>query len=228
MKNKKNEEKIMYAICFIFSILAIFILLSSDEKEDILMSIMILLFFGGGAISIHFLYKQKNKEIFRQEGTLTITANRSKMIVLLFSCLVFVFACCITLYLLSYRSIGDYIIGAICTAGILFFGYGLIATIIQLIKRSSILQISDEGILVRKGISKQIFIAWKDIEEIVANHAYLCIYLKNADLYPVDKLTNFINKFFTGTNINIPVPFIDYDINQLESLMRNKMKKINK
>jgi len=71
--------------------------------------------------------------------------------------------------------------------------------------------------------NKKIFIAWKDIAGIEKNGMFLSVYLKNPDLYPVNKWINIINTRFTGTNINIPLNSIDYNIKQIEKLIKKKL-----
>lgn len=191
---------------------------------------MNLLLFGGGGIAIYILDKKESKNI-GQEDTLTIAAKRTKMIALAFGCLCFVVA---SYWVLpfnhffdntrNYTPIFGYIVGII---GILFFGSGLIVSIIAIVKRSIVLQISNDGILVSKGVFKQIFIVWKDIDTVAINGECLCLYLTNYDVYPMSKTANFLNKKLTGTNINIPVQYIDYEINQVVNLITNKLIKYN-
>lgn len=208
--------------------LALFLLFNAEDTNDVWVSIITLAFFGGGGIAYYVLNKRGDKKI-EQKDTLTIIAKQSKTIALIVACLIFIFVCYSALpfnHLFDntgrYSPAMSYIVGIV---GILFFGYGLIVSIIRLIKRNIVLQISNEGILIPKGIKKQTFIAWKDIEEIEISNVYIYIYLTSPDLCPVNKLTDSLNKKLIGTNINIPIQFIDYDINQLEGILREKLLK---
>jgi hypothetical protein len=222
MKNKK----LLYSICILFTIGSIFLLVVSEKTEVILVSVMNLLMFGVGGVCVYVLEKRGNKDI-EEEKTIIITDKRGKMIALTLACLCFVIVCYLVLpfnHLFDgnrrYTPSLGYIVGI---AGILFFGFGFISSIIRLIKPKLTMQISDEGLVISKGLKNQIFIAWRNIEEVGINETFLLIYLKNPNLYPVNRVLNFLNKRLTGTNINIPINSINYNIEQVENIIRNKL-----
>jgi len=222
MKNKK----ILYLICALFTIASIFLFVTSKEVKTTLVSIVLFLVCGVGGISTFILDKKENKDI-AQEKNITITDKRGKMIALMFACLCFVIASYFTLpfnHLFddnrSYTPTMGYIVGIV---GMLFFGFGFISSIIRLIKPMLIMEILDEGLVVSKGFKNQVFIAWEDIKGIARNDTYLFIYLKNPNLYPVNKVVNFLNTKMTGTNIYIPINSINYNIEQVVNIIRDKL-----
>ena len=230
LKNMKNNnekmKKLFYFICIILTIGSIFLIVVSEEIETVLISIMNLLLFGVGGVCFYVLDKKGNKNI-GQEKVITVTDKRGKMIALALACSGFVFAGYLMLpfnHLFDgtrgYTPVLGYIAGI---AGILFFGFGLITSIIRLIKPRPVMQISDEGLVISKGIKNQQFIAWKDIEKVTVNKLFLFVYLKNPELYRVNKVLDYLNTKLTGTNINIPLNSINYDIGQIEKLIRNKL-----
>jgi len=122
------NNKTFYIICIIFSIGSIFLLVKSEEANVIWISIMNLLLFGGGGIVFYILEKKENKK----------NTQRNKIIALFFGCLFFVFASYSVLpfnHLFDdtwrYTPILGWIVGI---AGILFFGFGVIVSIIQFYK----------------------------------------------------------------------------------------------
>ena len=222
MKNKK----LFYSVCSLFTIGSIYLLVGSEEIEVILVSVMNLLLFGVGGVCVYVLEKKENKDI-GQGKTITIIDQRGKMFALMLGCLSFVFACYLILpfnHLFDgtrgYTPVIGYIIGV---AGILFFGFGFIMSIIRLVKPKLVMQISDEGLVIAKGIKNQLLIAWGDIERIAINDTFLLVYLKNPDLYRVNRVLDYLNTKLTGTNINIPLASINYNIKQLKKRIREKL-----
>jgi len=222
---KKKSDIVFYLICTIATVVSVRLLIVSDDIETILVSIGVLLFFGVGGICYYVLDKKGNEKI-RQEKVITITYKRGKMIALLLTSFSFMFVFYLMLPfnhlfddLNTYTPVLGYIIG---TIGVLFSGLGFTLSIVRLIKPSFIMQLSDEGILFPDGLKKQMFIAWKEVAAILISDKYFSVYLKNPDLYPVNKVVNFINKKVTGTNINIPRDSINYNIEQLKNFIENK------
>ena len=222
MKNKI----LFYSLCIIFSIIAIFLLIVSKGRDEILASIALLLMSGVGGVCVYMLERKEDKHI-EPEKTITITDKRSKTIALMIGCLSFVIVGYLFLpfnhlfdNIRRYTPIMGWSVGI---AGILFFGFGFVMSITSLIKPKIILQLSDEGILIPEGFRNQKLIAWKDIKEVAKNDTFLFIYLKNPKLYTVNKVSDFISTGMTGTNINIPLSVIDYNIEQVENFIKNKL-----
>ena len=115
------KNKLFYIICILFSVLSVFLLLVWGEKTGLLT----LLSFGGGGIAYYVLDKKEN-------------SPRRKNIALIFFCLIFVVVSYAVLPFnhlvdnaLYYTPLKGWIVGM---AGIVFFGVGLVVSIIKLIK----------------------------------------------------------------------------------------------
>ena len=224
----KNKEKLFYSICILFSILTVFLIVVSKETNVILGSIVWLLFFGVGGICYYVLNRKGSKRI-KQEKIVIITDQRRKIIALMIACLCFVIAGYSALpfnHLYDdsdrYTPTFGWIMGSI---SISFFGFGFVISIIKLVKPRLVVQISTEGLIIPKGIGRRIFFAWKDIQAVRTTDSFLFVYLKNPDLYPANKMLGSINAKLTGTNINIPLTFINHDIEHLENFINRYIEK---
>ena len=87
---------------------------------------------------------------------ITISGTRTKTIALFFGCLIFIIASYSALpfnHLFDdshrYSPVTGYIVGIV---GISFFGFGLISSIVQLVKPKILMRISDKGIFIPKGV----------------------------------------------------------------------------
>ena len=219
MMNNKNNI-IFYISCTLFCVLAIFLIIMSGEID--ISNITILLLFGGGGICYYLLDKKENKCI-KQKNMITIKDTRTKSVILMFGCLCFVICCFFILPVFDSREImppyAGWVVGVI---GILFFGYGFIASIKGLIKPMVYMQLSDEG-LELPSIKGNTLIAWKDVSGVSINGNFLSIYLKKPDLYPAIKVLNFVNINVTGTNINIPTSLINYNVEQIVNFINSRI-----
>ena len=223
---KTIGNKVVYLISIIASLIFIISMLYSGEVDIVLM--MGLLFFGGCGIFIYLLNKKGNKKI--EDGkTLIIIYTRTKMIALMFMSLIFVVLGCFFLLFKDTHTVLDYIFGI---AEILFFGSGFFASIIILIKPKILMKISNEGIFIPKGfglINREfLFFAWEDIENIGRNKEFFSVYLKNPTIYPVNKIVSIINNKVAGTNINLPISSFNYNIDEVENFIKNKLSKYEK
>ena len=206
-------NKTFYIISAIFSIMGIFLLITSEGREDTLFGIFCLLFFGVGGICYYFLDKKGNKQV-EYNGEKTFVDKRSASVVLLISCLVFVFVCYL---LLPFHHIFDdnwrytptmgWIIGM---AGILFFGAGAVAAIKRLIKPRIIMQISDKGLLVIDGL-KSVFIEWKDVQGVSKNDIIFFVHYQR----PKNKQPHAAKIALSSIN--------HYNIEQIENLIMDKI-----
>jgi hypothetical protein len=217
----------LYSISAIFTMVGILMIYMSNEKKDVLMGVLVLLSFGVGGICINVFEKKGNKRA-KQKDVTTITEQHSKIIALMLSCLAFMV---LGYFVLPFNHLFDntrfytpvmgWIVGVI---SILFFGYGFVVSIKRLIKPRIIIQISDDGFFVSTGDNKrsQFLIDWKDIDVIGKTDLAFLIYLKNPDLYPTNKLLSSFN--IEESDINIALSIINhYDIEVLESIIRNKI-----
>ncbi len=181
------------------------------KTKEIVLGIVTLLSFGGGGIVYYALNKKGNKKIEKSEK-ITIKESPRKLIFLLLGCLIFVICC---YGFLPFNHLFDdnykytpalgYIVGI---TGILFFGFGFVTAIIRLVKPRTIMQISDEGLLIVKN-KKQELIYWEAIAETSSNHKYLFIHMDSPH-FAVDR------------TISIPINLIEYNIDEIENLIREK------
>jgi peptidoglycan/LPS O-acetylase OafA/YrhL len=118
------KKTLYYAICILFSLLSIFLLIVSTEQKVIIISLLNLLFFGGGGIAYYILDKKETK---------------NKTIALMYICLLFIIS---SYAVLPFNHLFDgtwrytpalgWIVGM---AGIIFFGFGFIVSIIRIVKK---------------------------------------------------------------------------------------------
>lgn len=124
----------IYLICFVFTVLGIYFLIESftdstfEKSEQNLfrerfINLAGILFFGSGGFVIYFSKKYPHLD------------NKPKLFSILFGCLGFIFMClAIIIYPESFKKgpkIVKYTIGII---GLIFFGFGLILSLIKLIR----------------------------------------------------------------------------------------------
>jgi hypothetical protein len=210
----KTSNRKLYIICAIFTIGAIFMLITSEGREEILGSVFALAFFGVGGICYYFLDKKGNKRV-EYNGEKTFVDKRSKSVVLLIGSSMFVFACYLFLPFhhifddnLRYSPTLGWIIGV---AGILFFGAGIVVAIKRLIKPRIIMQISDKGLLVIDGL-KPIFIEWKDVQGVSKNDMIFFVQYQR----PKNKQPRMARIALSSLN--------HYNIEQIEDLIMEKIK----
>jgi len=138
------SDKLFYAVCILFSIIAVFLIIVSKETNDILRGLVWLFFWSAGGICYYVLNRKGSKRV-GQGGIASITDDRGKMMALMIGCLAFVIAGYSALpfnHLYDdsnrYTPAFGWIIG---TISILFFGFGLIVSIIKLVKPRVAMQI---------------------------------------------------------------------------------------
>jgi hypothetical protein len=155
---------LLYLICFLFAAVGSVAIVISENIKDALVGITMLLLWLG--LGIGLLYnrlgksgKKENKNI-EQEGVITITCNRVKMLALMLMYLCLGVACN---FMLPFYHIFDnsskyspavgWVVGL---GGVLSFGFAFIVAIIRLIN-PRIAQISDEGIVVYSPVVGLVF-----------------------------------------------------------------------
>ena len=218
----KMSNRKFYIICAIFSIGAIFLIITSESREDILASIVGLLFFGVGGICYYFLDKKGNKEV-EYNGEKRFIEKRSTNAVLMIACLVFVIA---GYFLLPFHHIFDgtwrytptigWIIGM---AAILFFGAGFIISIMRMINPRIVMRISDKSFCFADGIKKTKTIDWKNVRGISKNDLFFLVFYEDKDKIRYECEEDKIR------SAKIPLSSINhYNIEQIENLIMDKIK----
>jgi hypothetical protein len=206
------KQKFLYVICIIFSAASIFLILKAENAKALLLGISALSLFGVGGAAVYALERKRNRKIERRQ-TIMLKQSRGKLIVLHSACLAFVLGGLLFLPFFHlfdhshrYSPTLGYIIG---TAGMLLFGAGAVASIIRLIKPETVMQISDEGLLIPKG-KKQELIRWDEILAMSHNDNFLVIHLSSPDA-AVER------------TVDIPVALIEYGADKIEDLIREKI-----
>jgi hypothetical protein len=206
------RTKSVYVISAVFSAASIFLLLNADNAKALLLGISNLLLFGVCGFAFYMLNRKGCGKIERQQK-ITLKQSRRKLIVLLLACSSFTICCWLFLpfnHLFDgnsrYSPALGYIIGI---AGILLFGSGAVCSTIRLITPKTVMQISNEGLLIPKG-KKQELIRWDEILAISHNDNFLFIHLSSPDA-AVDR------------TVNVPVAIIGYGTDQIEDLIKEKI-----
>ncbi|MDR2910952.1 MAG: hypothetical protein LBV47_06275 [Bacteroidales bacterium] len=206
------KRKLLYVISAIFTAVSIFLILKAENAKELLLGISTLSLFGVGGAAVYALERKGNRKIERQQ-IITLKQSRRKLIVLLWACLAFVLCglLCLPFFHLfddspHYTPTRGYIIGI---AGMLFFGFGAVASIIRLIKPEPVIQISDGGLLILKGKRHEL-IRWDEIQATSHDDHFLFIHLSSPDA-AVDR------------TVSVPVVMIEYGTDEIENLIREKI-----
>ena len=165
--------------------------------------------------------------------TVTIKSSKGKIALIGLGAGVFVFACVLMILHADEQTRRNplflKIIGVI---GILFFGIGLIYSVIKLFDNKSALIIDDKGITDNSSGVAVGFIAWQDITHIsitqVRSTRFFLIYTVNPEKYLNDSnpFKSYMRKLgikMYGTPLSISSSTLKYGFDELEKLLQSRL-----
>lgn len=250
---QKWKTKLVYLICFLFFLGGSFAIYKSYSNEDATLSseelfkerlvlIASTVFFTGCGILIYFFENENNKVnrfISKHSDTIIIKGSDTKNSVLFFGCSLFVMICFpLTFYPNSFGNDRYYekiIIGGM---GLVFFGIGLIVSLLKLFKNNSSLVITTTGFTINSGVLKSKIFLWKEIKSIneivIKNNKFININLYNPKEY-IKNQKYWINRklysiFYATSNTLISITSSNFDIghDQLLELLKYKLEEFKK